>query len=129
MQMKIKNRDILLSHGDIESKRIVLDIAEKTLQHLDAYQRIKSIAHMEGSVLCIGEKRWDLSKKRHVYLLGAGKACNHMAMAVDEILGDYLTRRRVGKSTSTASTISTRISAMTACIRTSIWITTIIGNW
>ena len=31
MQMKIKNRDILLSHGDIESKRIVLDIAEKTL--------------------------------------------------------------------------------------------------
>lgn len=92
MQMKIKNRDILLSHGDIESKRIVLDIAEKTLQHLDAYQRIKSIAHMEGSVLCIGEKRWDLSKKRHVYLLGAGKACNHMAMAVDEILGDYLTR-------------------------------------
>ena len=57
MQMKIKNRDILLSHGDIESKRIVLDIAEKTLQHLDAYQRIKSIAHMEGSVLCIGEKR------------------------------------------------------------------------
>ena len=92
MQTKIKNRDILLSHGDIESKRIVLDIAEKTLRHLDAYERIKSIAHMEGSVLCIGEKRWDLSKKRHVYLLGAGKACNHMAMAVDEILGDYLTR-------------------------------------
>ena len=47
MQMKIKNRDILLSHGDVESKRIVLDIAEKTLQHLDAYERIKSIAHMD----------------------------------------------------------------------------------
>lgn len=31
-------------------------------------------------------------QKRHVYLLGAGKACNHMAMAVDEILGDRLTR-------------------------------------
>lgn len=92
MQMKIKNRDILLSHGDVESKRIVLDIAEKTLQHLDAYERIKSIAHMEGSTLCIGTRKWDLSKKRHVYLLGAGKACNHMAMAVDEILGDYLTK-------------------------------------
>lgn len=90
--MKIKNRDQLLSHGDIESRRIVLDITENVLQRLDAYGRIKSIAHMEKNILCIGEKRWDLSKKRHVYLLGAGKACNQMAMAVDEILGNYLTR-------------------------------------
>ena len=92
MQIKIRNRDTLLSHGDVESKRIVLDITEKTLQYLDAHERIKSICHMEGSELCIGRRRWDLSKKRHVYLLGAGKACNHMAMAIDEILGDYLTR-------------------------------------
>ena len=92
MQKKIKNREVLLSHGDVEGRKIVLDITEKTLQHLDAYERIKSIAHMEGSVLCIGSRRWDLSKKRNVYLLGAGKACNHMAMAIDEILGEYLTR-------------------------------------
>ena len=74
--MKIKNRDVLLSHGDAESRQIVLDITEKTLRRLDAYERIKRIAHMEGDVLCIGSKRWDLSKKRNVYLLGAGKACN-----------------------------------------------------
>ena len=92
MQKKIRNRDALLSHGDVESKRIVLDIAEKTLQHLDAYMRIKSIAHMEGDTFCVGKQRWDLSKKRNVYLLGAGKACNHMAMAIDEILGDHLTK-------------------------------------
>ena len=29
MQIKIKNRDVLLSHGDVDSKRIVLDVAEK----------------------------------------------------------------------------------------------------
>ena len=92
MQKKIKNREALLSHGDINGRKIVLDITEKTLQHLDAYERIKSIAHMEGDTLCIGSRRWDLSKKRNVYLLGAGKACDHMAMAVDEILGDHLTR-------------------------------------
>ena len=92
MQTKIKNRDVLLSHGDIDSKRTVLEITEKTLKYLDAYERIKSIAHMEGDVLCIGQCRWDLSKKRNVYLIGAGKACNHMAMAADEILGDHLTR-------------------------------------
>lgn len=92
MQTKIRNRDALLSHGDVESRRIVLDITEKTLRHLDAYERIKSIAHLEGDVLHIGTRQWDLRKKRNVYLLGAGKACNHMAMAVDEILGDRLTR-------------------------------------
>lgn len=92
MRVKIKNRDELLSHGDIESKRIVLDITEKTLQYLDAYGRIKSIAHMEGDILHIGTRQWDLSKKRNVYLLGAGKACNQMAMAVDEILGEHLTK-------------------------------------
>lgn len=89
---KIKNYDTLISHGDVESRKIVLDITEKTLQRLDAYERIKSIMHLEGDILHIGAKTWDLSKKKNVYLLGAGKACNHMAMAVDEILGDRLTR-------------------------------------
>ena len=92
MARKIKNADQLLTHGQIEGRKYLLDITEKTLQRLDAYQRIKSIAHMEGSILHVGTRSWDLAKKRNVYLLGAGKACNHMAMAVDEILGDYLTK-------------------------------------
>lgn len=87
----VKNKDKILSHGDVASRQIVLDITEKTLDRLNAYNRIKSIMHMEGSILTIGTKQWDLSKKKRVYLLGAGKACNHMAMAVDEVLGDYLT--------------------------------------
>ena len=91
MEQKIKNREALLSHGDAAGRRIVLDVAEAALERLDARERIRSIARMEGDVLCIGERRWDLSKKRHVYLLGAGKACNHMAMAVEEVLGDHLT--------------------------------------
>lgn len=89
---KIKNRERILDHGDVESRKIVLDITEKTLRRLDAYERIKSIMSLDGDILHIGVKSWDLSKKKHVYLLGAGKACNHMAMAVDEILGDHLTR-------------------------------------
>jgi glycerate 2-kinase len=92
MNQKIRNRDQILSHGDVESRRIVLDITEKTLQKLDARGRIKSIMRLDGDMLHIGVKSWDLSKKRNVYLLGAGKACNHMAMAVDEILSNRLTR-------------------------------------
>ena len=89
---KIRNSERLLSHGDRDGRKIVLEIADRTLQRLDSYERIKSIAGMDGSTLHIGTRSWDLSKKRNVYLLGAGKACNHMAMAIDEVLGDFLTR-------------------------------------
>ncbi|WP_244507898.1 DUF4147 domain-containing protein, partial [Mesorhizobium sp. ORS 3428] len=70
----------------------MLEIADRTLDKLDSYRRIRSIMRMEGEVLHIGVRSWDLSKKRNVYLFGAGKACNHMAMAVDHVLGDRLTR-------------------------------------
>ncbi len=92
MRNKIKNSAELLSHGDVASRKIVLDITEATLQYLDAYERIKSIASYDGKILKIGTRTWDLTKKRNVYLVGAGKACNAMAMAIDEILGDRLTR-------------------------------------
>lgn len=90
--MKIKNVSELVSTGDAASRAIVVDVAEATLSHLDSYERIKSIMHREGPILSIGARSWDLSKKRHVYLVGAGKACNHMARAIDEVVGDYLTR-------------------------------------
>jgi glycerate 2-kinase len=81
-----------LSHGDAGSRRVVLDIAGEVLRRLDSYKRIRSIMRLDGDILHVGVRSWDLSKKRRVYLIGAGKACNHMAMAADEILGDRLTR-------------------------------------
>jgi glycerate 2-kinase len=92
LKEKIKNRTDILSHGDVDSRKIVLDVAEKTLRRLDSYERLKSIMRMDGDILSIGVRRWNLSKKRNVYLVGAGKACNHMAKAVDEIVGARLTR-------------------------------------
>ncbi|MCL2566196.1 MAG: DUF4147 domain-containing protein [Defluviitaleaceae bacterium] len=91
---KIKNHNEILAQGDTDSRRIVIEITDKTLQRLDSYHRIKSIMHMDidSGILHIGERQWDLTVKKNIYLLGAGKACNHMAMAVSEILGDYLTK-------------------------------------
>jgi glycerate 2-kinase len=89
---KIRNFASLSSHGDKESRRVVLEIADRTLQRLDAYQRIRSIARMDQAVLHIGHQSWDLAQKRNVYLVGAGKACNAMASAIDGILGEHLTR-------------------------------------
>jgi glycerate 2-kinase len=90
--LKIRNAEALISHGEADSRRVVLEIADKTLQRLDAYGRIKSITHLDDDSLRIGTHTWDLSKKRHVYLVGAGKACNAMAAALDEILGSRITK-------------------------------------
>jgi glycerate 2-kinase len=92
MERKIKNHEEIMGHGDKASRRIILDITEATLQYLDAYERIKSIAHLDQNTLRIGTRSWDLSRKRNVFLVGAGKACNAMAMAFDSILGDRLTK-------------------------------------
>lgn len=89
---KIRNADVLRASGDRASREIVLQIADRTLQRLDSYHRIRNMMRLEGDTLHIGVKSWDLSRKRNVFLVGAGKACNHMAMAVDHVLGDRLTR-------------------------------------
>ncbi|MDG4889909.1 MULTISPECIES: DUF4147 domain-containing protein [unclassified Mesorhizobium] len=88
---KIRNLEEILSRGEIASRRIVAEIANRTLERLDSYQRIRTLMRLEGDTLHIGVRSWDLSLKRNVYLFGAGKACNHMAMAVDHVLGDHLT--------------------------------------
>lgn len=92
MYKKIKNADELLKNGDVKSREIVLKITDRTLQKLDGYERIKGIMSLEESILTIGYRSWDLSQKDHIYCFGAGKACNAMAMAVDEILGNRLTK-------------------------------------
>ncbi len=89
---KIRNSEEILAEGDVASRRVVLEIADRTLDRLDSYRRIRSIMRLEGDTLHIGTRSWDLTKKRNIYLFGAGKACNHMAMAVDHVLGDRLTR-------------------------------------
>lgn len=79
---KIRNFEELVAVGDSESRRIVLEIADATLARPDAYKRIKRITRLDRDILTIGTRTWDLSTKRNVYLIGAGKACNHMAMAM-----------------------------------------------
>ncbi len=89
---KIRNRDILLSHGDIAARQIVLDVTERVLQALDAYRRVKAFVRLDGDWLTVGNRQWNLAGKKHIYVFTAGKAGNHMAMAMDEILGQRLTR-------------------------------------
>jgi glycerate 2-kinase len=88
--MKIKNRDRLVAQGDTASREPVVAILEETLQALDAYRAIKDLLRLEGSTLRIGDRRWDLKRKRRIWVVGAGKAANAMARAVEAVLGQWI---------------------------------------
>ncbi len=88
--MKIKNRRRLLSAGDVKARRPILEIIESTLQRMDIYHIVKKSLIKDNNILRLGTYQWDLSKKRNVYVVGAGKAANAMAKGVEEILEDSI---------------------------------------
>ena len=90
--MIIKNSHALGSVGDIPARQMLLGITEAVMQSLDSYRIIREILKLEGDVLRIGRQKWDLQTKHRLYVLGAGKAANAMARAVEEVLGDRITQ-------------------------------------
>lgn len=88
---KIRNYEDILSHGEVEAKRAVLEVTDKVLQNLDAYRYFKKFMKLEGDKLTIGKKVVDLNNYDRIYAFSSGKAGNHIARAFEEILGDKLT--------------------------------------
>lgn len=82
----------MLSVGDIATRKVVLEIIEASLQSLDSHDVIRNLLSLEGGMLKIGNLKWDLGRKRRLFVIGAGKACNAMARGVEEVLGDLITR-------------------------------------
>ncbi|HHX43041.1 MAG TPA: DUF4147 domain-containing protein [Chloroflexi bacterium] len=115
--MIIRNRDALLSHGNIEGRRIVLDILEAGLAAGDPYDNVCQAVRIEGDTLLIGSDafplgpmgRCDETRPRpfppgplaidlkklaaeggRIYLVGGGKAAQRQAEALEDILGDRI---------------------------------------
>lgn len=89
---KIKNSDVLLSHGSASARNAVLKVTDKVLDDLDSCRRLKEMMQIEGSDLVIGKKRFNLDNYDRIYAFSSGKAGNHMARAFEEILGERLTK-------------------------------------
>lgn len=89
---KIKNWDSLINKGDIVARERVLQMLDGVLSAMDAGNRILDLMSLDGNILTIGYKQWDLSGKKNIYLIGAGKACNAMANAVCQVLGERISK-------------------------------------
>ncbi|MBZ5499038.1 MAG: glycerate kinase [Acidobacteriia bacterium] len=61
------------------------------LRAVDPAAAVRRFVSRTGSELAVGERRFDLDKVKHVWVLGAGKAAAPMAQALEKILAGRLT--------------------------------------
>ena len=99
--MFIQNREELTSHGDREGRAIALDILEAGLTAADPYANICKLVRIEGDTMFIGgvpdrdvsgfgDQVIDLNEIENIYVIGAGKAVQRQAQALEDILGDRI---------------------------------------
>lgn len=100
--MIIKNRDELISHGDRRGRAMALDILEAGLAAADPYVNTSKLICIEDGKLLVGgnsqadvsgygDEAIDLAEVDNIYVIGAGKAVQRQAQALEDILGDRLT--------------------------------------
>ena len=117
--MIIKNKAELSSHGNVEARRMVLDILEAGLAAGDPYDNMRKVVRVEDGKLIIGNDAisprqivasqdmndtntppldplvFDLSKIGKVYLVGGGKAAQRQAKAIEDALGNLIAEGQV----------------------------------
>jgi len=80
----------LLDHGPTRLRRHALDIVEAAIRSADPYLAARRRLQRHGEVLHVDDRAYDLRSYRNVYVLGAGKATQAIALALEELLGDRL---------------------------------------
>jgi glycerate-2-kinase len=90
----IKNKKELLSHGNLEGRKIALDIIEHTLRETIPYTFVKKVISIKGEYLQVdtseGPVEFYLPAVKNMYVLGGGKGSVTTAKALEEVLGDRI---------------------------------------
>lgn len=101
---RITNVDQLISHGNIEGRKDMIEILEAGLRASDPYNMTRALMHLEGDTLTFDHPDFytrgdpnqepevvDLSEVDRLIVVGAGKGIQRLAKAVEEVLGDRIT--------------------------------------
>lgn len=88
----VLNRDRLADHGQIELRRAAIDIIEHGIRSADPYRAALDLLKLKGDLFRVGPLEYDLRQWDHIYVIGAGKATQPLAQALEEVLGDRITK-------------------------------------
>jgi glycerate 2-kinase len=93
--IKIKNRKELIENGETahirECRKTAVDCIEYTINAVEPKQLLERNVKVEHGCLQIDGCSFELSKFKHIYVIGGGKASGRMALAIEDIMGSYLT--------------------------------------
>ncbi|MCP4370421.1 MAG: DUF4147 domain-containing protein, partial [Deltaproteobacteria bacterium] len=79
--------------NEIEEMRSnAVKIFQKGLQAVEPGSAIKRFCKRKGENLFIGNRKYNLSRIKNIFVTGAGKATAPMAAAIEDILGENITR-------------------------------------
>jgi len=92
----IKNKEQLVKNGMTQLNRkaraLALESLESALNVVDPKQLMKSKLLLKNSILKVNRYSFDLKKFDNVYVIGGGKASGSIAEALEQILGQYITK-------------------------------------
>lgn len=88
---EVLNRSSLIDHGPSQLRADAVDIIEHAIRAADPYEATSKLVHVEGNFLHICSRQYNLRVLKNIFILGAGKATQGIALALEEILGDYIT--------------------------------------
>lgn len=80
-----------LAHIYSRHREILLDLYHDALTEMSPVHLVNQLISRSGRNLAIAETTHTLSKNRPIYIIGSGKASAGIALALERILGDYLT--------------------------------------
>lgn len=106
--MRVLNKDMLTSHGNIEGRKIVAELLDAGLDALDPYYRVKALIRVEDNRIFLDSEGFEMKGDPHagplvldlkdydrVFVIGAAKGVQRAALAMEEVLGDVLTAGHV----------------------------------
>lgn len=100
----ITNYEQLVSRGNIEGRKVVLDIIEHALKQVNFYNLTKDFVQFREH-LKIGPLEYDLDEIDELFVVGGGKQVTFVGAALEEVLGDRISegvlveKRGWGRST------------------------------
>ncbi len=69
---------------------MALQMIDAALDASNPYHATTRLVHLDEHELRVGPQKYDLSRQRNIYVIGAGKATYPIARALEDILGDRI---------------------------------------
>jgi glycerate 2-kinase len=88
----IKNRDALLRSGNVELRRLALDIADAGIAAADPASALRRRFKLAGGYLVVDGEPFEFRRDQRLFVIGAGKATFPIAKVIDEVLGARIHR-------------------------------------